>query len=85
MAHGYYIEEESKWTRSHLISKAEIVQSDRDYIALGHLGTSWLICITPTLACYAAGPAAFGTVTIVELVEGIGAQARTTQLWQQEP
>ncbi len=74
VAHGYYVGTEAHPYRSYPISQDEIVTSHQDYIALGHWSSFKCVCDVPVKTYYSDSPPIFGTVNIVDLVEGVGVQ-----------
>lgn len=73
VAHGFYVNREPPLFPSYHITHEEIVTSDWDYIALGHLINFSCVCDEPK-AYYCGSPSLSGTVAIVDLSEEDGVQ-----------
>ncbi|MCX5999733.1 MAG: hypothetical protein NTU41_09150, partial [Chloroflexi bacterium] len=68
VAHGQYAEGADNEMRSFQISGAEIADSHRDYVALGHCGPFRCVCENPVKAYYSGPAAEAGMVAIVDFV-----------------
>ncbi len=76
VGHGYYVDGESPIFPSYHIRREEVVDSGRDYIALGHLPIFRGVCLEP-VTYYCGSPVMSGSVALVELDEEVG--VRVTQ------
>lgn len=80
MAHGLY-SDDPECDRSSLITPDEIEASGFDYLALGHVHVHRQMRHGDTLACYPGVPAVYygteaaGSMAVVELTPGKGAEA----------
>jgi len=74
LAHGYYVSDPSPHFPSYHITADEIVNSGRDYVALGHVPIFRCICDRPVKAYYCGSLSTAGTVAMVDLVEETGVQ-----------
>ncbi len=74
IAHGYYVGSEPALSPSYHIRQEEVINSGRDYIALGHLPMFRGVCLKPVPAYYCGSPSVSGSVALVELDEGTGVQ-----------
>lgn len=68
VAHGYYVGSEPPLSPSYHIRQEEVMNSGRDYIALGHLPMFRAVCLQP-VAYYCGSPSVSGSVALVELDE----------------
>jgi exonuclease SbcD len=80
VAHGYYVSTNPPLFPSYHITRDEIVASDRDYIALGHIPVFRCICHEPVVAYYCGSPSVSGTVALVELDDKTGVQVTPVEL-----
>lgn len=72
VAHGFYVGNDQPFSPGYQITHREIVESGRDYIALGHVPVFNVICHEPVLACYSGSPQVSGGFLIVDLGEETG-------------
>jgi len=79
MAHGYYVDTDAPLFPSYHITREEIAQSGRDYVALGHVPIFKRICDDP-VACYSGSPLVAGTAAIVDLDEETGVRVAAATL-----
>ncbi|UCB44099.1 MAG: DNA repair exonuclease [Dehalococcoidales bacterium] len=79
IAHGYYVDKEPPLFYSYHISHKEVIDSGRDYIALGHLPMFRGVCFEP-VAYYSGSPSMSGSVALVELDEEAGVQVTQCML-----
>lgn len=81
VAHGYYVGAQSHQIWSLQISEEEIVQSRRDYVALGHWGTFRCVCDGPVKAYYSgSASSATSSVAIVDFFDHVGVQVHSYPL-----
>jgi len=82
-AHGYYVSSAASAALfpSYHISREEIINSRRDYIALGHVPVFKCVCEEPVKAFYSGSPSFGGTVAIVDLDEETGIRATCHSLF----
>ena len=80
VAHGYYVDATPPPLSSYNITKAEIVTSGYDYIALGHNVDFRCVHNGSVKAYYSGSPSISGTVAIVDLAEEIGVQVNCYSL-----
>ncbi len=74
IAHGYYVSDDSPLFPSYHIAWQEIVSSQQDYIALGHVAVYRRVCDDPVKAYYSGGPPISRSVNIIDFREEIGVQ-----------
>lgn len=77
VAHGTYVGALTDQLWSFQISDEEIVQSRRDYVALGHAAAFRCVHNGPVKAFYSGSVSEMGTVAIVDLLDGTGVQVRS--------
>ena len=80
VAHGHYVGADAGQFHSFQISEAEILQSGRDYVALGHWDLFRSVCSDGVKAFYAGSTGARGTAAVVDLSEHFGVQVRPCPL-----
>jgi len=73
MAHGHYIGDNHDSSRSFLISRDELVATQRDYVALGHWEMFLPVMELPVPAVYSGAPLRMNAAALVELdaVQGV--------------
>jgi exonuclease SbcD len=76
VAHGFYIGNDPHYSPSYQITRREIDESGRDYIALGHIPVFKVISDEPVVACYSGSPQTSGGFLIVDLDEETGIKLR---------
>ena len=69
VAHGHYVDAGGSLFPSFQITRAEMVASGQDYVALGHAPVFRCVCSEPVKAYYGGSPSVSGTVAVVDLVD----------------
>ena len=72
IAHGNYIDAEVDLFSNLHITKADIIASEQDYVALGHAPVFRCVCSEPVKAYYGGSPSFSGTAAIVNLLDDSG-------------
>jgi len=68
VAHGHYIRGSLPGTDSYPIYHEELVNSGRDYVALGHWSNFYCVCQAPVKAFYCGAAVETGTCAIVDFL-----------------